>query len=106
MVAQGSEVCGDRPLSQRERACYVLYGFRQIRESMSGREGAMKLRVNPRVEEIRRKISEGASPLRVYTTALTREVLAEHPNVEGTVCDIGCGSGGHRVFFESRAGRL
>jgi len=52
-------------------------------------------------EEVRSKIREGASPLRLYTCALAEQIAAKYVCMEGPICDIGCSSGSHFRFFEN-----
>ena len=105
MPKPGPEICGDVPLSWADQSRYVLYGLRQIVQSIRQRFTAVPLRMDVENADIRHKIEEGASPLRVYTLALVQKVLADLPSLDGPICDIGCGSGEQSRFFESLKGR-
>jgi len=100
-----TEICGDVPLSRPDRWLYLVNGLRQIAQSLKRRFPAELVHVDFSCAEIQSKIREGASPLRVYTSAIVGQVVPEYIGVEGPVCDIGCGGGGHLRFFENYGGR-
>ena len=98
------EICGDVALSLADQWRYVSYGLRQIVRSIGQRCPVAAVRTDFDNDDVRSKINEGASPLRVYTSSLAAQVIQEHLGGTGPICDIGCGSGGHSRLFEGRAG--
>lgn len=94
-------ICSDILSSGTNRRRYLADGLRQIVHSIGRRYPVQPVRLNFDSEEVRSKIREGASPMRLYTCALAGQVAAKHVCLEGPICDIGCGSGSHFRFFEN-----
>ena len=95
------QLCGDGQLTGRQRRRYLLYGLKQIIRSAGCRVRAepLALEVNT---ALKASLRNAPSPLRVYTRAILEHASA-HVGPKGTVCDIGCGSGGQSRFFADRA---
>lgn len=100
MFRQWPEICGDVPLSLAKQGRYLAHGFCEIVQSVGQRIPVDPASLDLVREDIQAKMSEGASPLRVYTYAVATQVLADVLVVPGPVCDLGCGSGGQRRLFE------
>ena len=98
-VDQPTDICGDVPLSWKERRRYLRYGLQQIAESLKDGVRAQSYRCSLDQEVVRAKVLQGASPLRVYTCALADELGSELMRLPGPIGDIGCGSGEHSRFF-------
>ena len=92
-------------MSYRERWRYLAYGLRQVMGSFGSRALAHPARCDLGREEVRSKVDQGASPLRVYTCALMDQVDLRFLGAGGPICDLGCGSGQHSRFFERCNGR-
>jgi SAM-dependent methyltransferase len=104
-LAHPVELCGDLPLSRRERWRYLSHGLRQLASSLRSGVSAEPFTCDARQPEVRSKIAEGASPLRVYTCALAGHVASSLPGAEGPICDVGCGPGEHSRFFAGLDGQ-
>jgi len=104
MSRQLPEICGDVTLSLADQWRYVFYGLRQIVGSRSRRCSVEVARTDFGNDDVQSKITEGASPLRVYTSSLAAQIIQEHLGKKGPICDIGCGSGRHSRLFEERKG--
>ena len=85
--------------SGAERRRYLAQGLREIVDLFGERAPARPLRLNLKDPEVRSKIAEGASPLRVYTGVLARHVIATQTDLSGVIGDFGCGEGRHACFF-------
>jgi len=103
-LVSGPEICGDVALSLKDQWRYVSYGLRQIVGSIGQRCPLDVARIDFDNDDVRSKILEGASPLRVYTASLAADVLKRNLGEDGPICDIGCGAGSHSRFFETSAG--
>ena len=97
--SETGELCGDLPLSAKERRTYLAQGLRHIARSLAERHAVHAFRADRSSQEVRSKIREGASPLRVYTCALAERIVPEYAATSGALCDLGCGGGEHRRFF-------
>ena len=101
MFRQWPEICGDVPLSGVQQGRYLVHGLCEIVQSMRQRVPVAPVSLGVVSEAIQAKINEGASPLRVYTHAVSTRVLADNLVMPGPVCDLGCGSGGQSRLFET-----
>lgn len=104
LMDRSAEICGDVPLSGRQRRRYLAQGLRAVATSLGGGVKAQPFRFAMSGREARAKIEQGATPLRVYTCALVDHVVSGLRETEGPIADLGCGSGEHRRFFEQRNG--
>jgi len=94
------EICGDVPLSRSDQWRYFMLGLCQIGQAMGKCVSVKQVRLDFKNDDTRFKIKEGASPLRVYTDSLMRQVVRTCLLGEGPICDIGCGNGGHSRLFK------
>ena len=95
-----TEICGDIPLSGRDRWRYLAYGLRQIAQSIGRWPPVRSMHLDIASDEVRSLIKGGESPFRVYTCALAEQVVAAHVSMAGPICDIGCASGNNFRFFK------
>ena len=95
-----TEICGDIPLSGRDRWRYLAYGLRQIAQSIGRWPPVRSMHLDIASDEVRSLIKGGESPFRVYTCALAEQVVAAHVSMAGPICDVGCASGNNFRFFK------
>ena len=98
------EICGDVALSPADQWRYVSYGLHQIVRSIGQRCPVVVARTDFDKDDVRSRINEGASPLRVYTSSLAAQAIHEYLGEKGLICDIGCGSGRHSRLLKERKG--
>lgn len=94
------ELCGDVRLSAAERRRYLLNALRELRAAWGMGAPATSWRLRTDRADVRRKIAEGGSPWRVYSSAVLEQILPGLAPAGGLVCELGCGGGSHARFLD------